>query len=548
MVKRLLLLLAFPAIVLFIGSMSTPGMNPNTTVGSYHQLFQTSDACMSCHNGLITSGGEDVSIGIDWRTTMMANSARDPYWHAAVRREVTDHPESQAHIENECSTCHMPMSHYEAKYNGQKAKIFAHLPVNRAVNRNDLLAADGVSCTSCHQITQEKLGSYESFVGRFVIDSLKPMGQREVYGPYAVDPGLSNIMHSSSGFLQAESKHIQSSELCATCHTLITESLGPDGEVIGELPEQVPYLEWRHSSFKDNQSCQSCHMPTVKEEVSISSVMGQPRKQVSRHTFLGGNFFMMKMLNRYRNDLGVQALPREMENGVLRTIEHLQNEAARLEIDTLQLVNNKLLVYLSVDNLAGHKLPTAYPSRRTWIHFTVKNESGDILFESGSLRPDGSIVGNDNDDNPGKFEQHYSQIDSPDQVQIYESIMAGPGDEVTTGLLTAVRFIKDNRILPDGFDKSTAEEDIAVHGRAGKDGDFTGGKDSITYIVDVGKVTGPLYIEVELWYQPIGFRWAKNLAPYDSKETKRFVSYYDSMSHESAIKLAEASGIWKLKF
>jgi hypothetical protein len=126
--------------------------------------------------------------------------------------------------------------------------------------------------------------------------------------------------------------------------------------------------------------------------------------------------------------------------------------------------------------------------------------------------------------------------------------MAGPGDEVTTGLLTAVRFIKDNRILPDGFDKSTAEEDIAVHGRAGKDGDFTGGKDSITYIVDVGKVTGPLYIEVELWYQPIGFRWAKNLAPYDSKETKRFVSYYDSMSHESAIKLAEASGIWKLKF
>jgi hypothetical protein len=40
--------------------------------------FQTSDRCIACHNGLLTSSGVDVSIGFDWRTTMMANSARDP--------------------------------------------------------------------------------------------------------------------------------------------------------------------------------------------------------------------------------------------------------------------------------------------------------------------------------------------------------------------------------------------------------------------------------------------------------------------------------------
>jgi hypothetical protein len=33
---------------------------------------------------------------------------------------------------------------------------------------------------------------------------------------------------------------------------------------------------------------------------------------------------------------------------------------------------------------------------------------------------------------------------------------------VTTGLLAAVRFIKDNRVLPRGFDKSTAGDDIAA--------------------------------------------------------------------------------------
>src|SRR5262245_32771285 len=58
------------------------------------ELFQTSDRCFACHNGLSTPAGEDISIGSSWRASMMANSARDPYWQAAVRRESIDHPES----------------------------------------------------------------------------------------------------------------------------------------------------------------------------------------------------------------------------------------------------------------------------------------------------------------------------------------------------------------------------------------------------------------------------------------------------------------------
>src|SRR5688572_24917338 len=57
-----------------------------------HSLFQTGDGCMACHNGLVTPSGEDVSIGFDWRASMMANSSRDPYWQASVRREIMDHP------------------------------------------------------------------------------------------------------------------------------------------------------------------------------------------------------------------------------------------------------------------------------------------------------------------------------------------------------------------------------------------------------------------------------------------------------------------------
>jgi len=66
---------------------------------NHKDLFQTSDRCFACHNGLSTSSGEDISIGLSWRPTMMANSARDPYWQAGVRRESIDHSESKKAIE-----------------------------------------------------------------------------------------------------------------------------------------------------------------------------------------------------------------------------------------------------------------------------------------------------------------------------------------------------------------------------------------------------------------------------------------------------------------
>src|SRR5262249_52800828 len=89
--------------------------------------FQIAERCLACHNGLSTSSGEDISIGFDWRSSMMANSSRDPYWQASVRREVIDHPESSAVIQDECSKCHMPMSRYESMRNGKDGEVFSHL-------------------------------------------------------------------------------------------------------------------------------------------------------------------------------------------------------------------------------------------------------------------------------------------------------------------------------------------------------------------------------------------------------------------------------------
>jgi hypothetical protein len=530
--KKLLPFLVQAVIVMLL---ALPQSTSVVGATDHKELFQTSDRCFACHNGLATSTGEDISIGLSWRPTMMANSARDPYWQAGVRRETLDHPESTAAIENECSTCHMPMAHFQSKYEGDDAEVFARLAI-RSDDRMDQLAQEGVSCSMCHQITSDKLGTRESFTGGFVVDTTKSKGERAEFGPYKIEDGQIRIMRSSSGgYRPTEGEHIRKSELCATCHTLITKALGPGGQVVGQLPEQMPYQEWLASEFRDKKSCQNCHMPAVEEETRIAVTLGLPREKMGRHVFVGGNFFMLRMLNRFRNELGVSALPSEFDAAADRTVQHLKTETAKVRIDQINLATGRLEADISVENQSGHKFPTAYPSRRAWLHVTVRDRDNRIIFESGALNPNGSIQGNANDASATEFETHYTQITSSDQVQIYEDIMVGTNNVPTTGLLTAVRFIKDNRLLPRGFDKRTADQEIAPQGEAVSDADFVGGGDKTRYSIAVGNSQGPFQVEAELWFQPISFRWATNLKSYSGKEPERFTRYYEAMAPGSGI-------------
>ncbi len=502
-------------------------------------LFLASDRCLACHNGLLTPRGEDISIGTDWRASMMANAARDPYWQAAVRRETLIHPQAAAAIEHECSACHMPMARTQAKAEGGQGRVFAHLPVVPAAGPGQALAVDGVSCAMCHQIGKDKLGTKESFTAGFVVDTATPWGSRKIFGPYDVDKGRQRAMNSSSGFLPEKADHIQDSELCATCHTLFTHAFDENGAVVGEFPEQVPYLEWKHSAYNGGMSCAACHMPKVEGKTAISSTLGQPREEVARHVFRGGNFFMPKVLNRHRDDLGVAAEPLELETMSARTTSHLQGSSADLAISGASVEEGTLRAAVEVGNKAGHKLPSAYPSRRAWIHLTVLDGSGATVFESGRFEADGSIAGNDNDADGTRFEPHYDEIRRPDEVQIYEPILGTSGGKVTTVLLSASQYLKDNRVLPAGFDKATADGDIAVRGRAADDEDFKGGGDRVRYAVPLGGASGPFTVRAELWYQPIGFRWARNVDDRPSAEAGRFAGYWREAGGSSGIVLAK---------
>jgi hypothetical protein len=503
--------------------------------------FQTSDRCLACHNGLTTPSGKDVSIGFDWRSSIMANSSRDPYWQASVRREDIEHPESRAKLEDGCADCHMPIARYQAKLQGRQGEVFAHLPFDNDPKKN-AAAEDGVSCSVCHQIGKEKLGTRESFNGGFVVDAPQSKNDHPEYGPFVIDNGRAHIMQTSTGgFRPTEADHIHDSALCATCHTLYTTSLSSGGKEIGTFPEQMPYLEWLHSDYPRRLSCQGCHMPEVQGDAPITAVLGVLRQGVRQHTFVGANFFVLKVLNRYRADLSVTAMPLELNAEADRTIEFLQSQAARVTIRNVDVVASQLRVDVFVENLTGHKLPTAFPSRRAWLHLVARDVNGRTVFESGALNSDGSIQGNDNDADPLRFEPHYREIKSSDEVQIYEPILRDENGKVTTGLASGVGYLKDNRLLPAGFQKQTADKDIAVVGDAADDPNFTDAGDLVRYSVPLGDAQGPFHIDAELWYQPIGFRWAHNLIPYQAEETRRLIGYYESMSSETAIVLARAS-------
>ena len=510
------------------------GCRPSTALevpgGGTEPWLREGAECMVCHERITTAAGEDVSLGTHWRASIMASSARDPYWQASVRRELIDHASARVTIEDECSRCHMPMTNERARAAGGKGRVFDEL--------DDPLALDGVACSVCHEISPAGLGQPSSYNGGFVID---PRGWPRIYGPFDVEPPQTSLMRSALGVVPVRGDHIRSAELCATCHTLYTTELDAQGRAVGHFPEQVPYLEWLQSDDRGKQTCQDCHMPAVAGPQPISSVAPRPRDHLSRHDFRGANFFVLGMLDRHRDDLAVTVPGSALADVRAITQRFLQRHSAHVSVAVAR-GDATLTADVEVDNLTGHKLPTAYPSRRAWLHVTVRDVAGHAVFESGRLNTDGSIEGNDNDRDASTFEHHHTEIDSPDDVQIYEPILGTASGAVTTGLLSTTQYLKDNRLLPRGFDKAHASPDTEVHGEAAADDDFTGGGDRIRYVVSVGGATGPFTVEVALLYQPIGFRWAHNLEPYlGAAEPRRFVGYYDEMASGTAITLAAAS-------
>ncbi len=496
--------------------------------------FATSGVCSACHKNMVDGEGNDVSLDTYWRGTMMANASRDPYWQASVRGEVISHPEYNDLIQDKCTTCHTPMARTTEAFMGGTGILldegFLHPD-----NDMNTMALDGISCTLCHQIEADGLGTSESFDGHYVIDESKPMGERSSYGPYQAEEAQAVVMKSASGYIPEEGEHVQSSELCGACHTLYTPTVDNDGEVAGLFPEQMPYIEWLASDYAEEQSCQDCHMPEAPGEVVLSVTGGPGRSPFSIHSFAGGNTYALRLLREYDDELQVTASTNQIDAALQRALNQLQEQTAQIAVEHSEISGDTLNVSVKVNSEVGHKLPSGFPSRRVWIHLKVVDAAGNVVFESGNWDANGGIFGNDNDLDAASFEPHYEVINDQAQVQIYEAIMGDVDAAVTTTLLRGAVYLKDSRLLPMGFDKTTVSNDIAVQGVAAQDPNFVGGSDELIYQVEVGEATGPYTVTAELLYQSIGYRWAMNLNRFDAPEPQRFIGFYENVPNQPTL-------------
>lgn len=519
---------------------SFPALNTsNKSFESVH--FSGSKTCEACHDDpstgenrvMVDSMGRDLSLGKAWQSSMMANATRDPYWMAVVATEMHLYPHLVDTMNDVCTRCHAPMANERGRRIGEPLQIFdktneAGETVPGLLSLDDTSVAfnhamDGVSCTLCHQMADDgNLGTPAGMTGGFFVEQYteENIADRPAYGQYA-DPDV-GYMKSLSNYTPLYGAHTGSSEMCATCHNLTTQAVDTDGnpvEPTAHFPEQMAYTEWENSIFADDgstpRSCQDCHMPKVEGAVpiAVAGAGDTVRENFAEHTLLGSNTVMLKLLDQYRTELGIDD-DIDFEEAIVRNRQFLAS-SAEVAVKSWERTDEELSLVVEVQNKTGHKLPTGYHSRRAFLHVLVTDASGQTLYENGKVDDDGKIAGVVEDNDPEFYEPHYNVITEPTQVQVYQAIMGNSDGHLTHSLLNGKNYLKDNRLTPAGFDKTQAPDEVSVAGNAANDPNFDMGVDVVNYRIPLS--TGSVNVLVELLYQPISFGHARHLFSFSSK-------------------------------
>ena len=520
--------------VTHLASTANASSGDNNFISDY---FSGSGNCSICHDGLKDENQKVVSIVRAWQPTMMANASRDPFWKAKVRTELNRTPNLSAVINDKCSRCHAPMANETAKKQGSSFQLFGDNGLLNAEHSEHNLAMEGISCTLCHQIKNTtELGTSQGISGKFKIDSFANSSERRLYGPY--QNILTQPMINMVSFTPEYSPHIKESKFCASCHDLKTPYTDNEGNILStdaasEFPEQMPYAEWLHSDFVNQKSCQQCHMQRANGVVIASRprTLKTKRDDFAQHSFVGANKLILTIFQDYKESLGVLA---EDFSETLANTDTLLKSASELSLVLQTHQQDSLDFTLHIANAGGHKLPTSYPSRRVIVHVSITDNQGKLVFESGKVNSNGSVVGLDSDNNGSRYEPHYEKINNSEQVQVYETIMEDYQQAVTYTLLRAKQYRKDNRLLPQGFDKTTAVADIQVKGLAAFDTNFIGGSDEISYQI-AGLNDDNYQVKVELIYQTLAYAFAQDMFRDNSAEVNQFRQMFTASSMKSIV-------------
>jgi len=524
-------------------------------------VFTDAQTCAGCHRASASGAtpsvmrypdaqGEDVSPSNQWRHSIMGHAFDDPYFRAVVEHEATLFPSLAGFIEDTCLTCHSPMARTHAHQTGTDLQQDGSCTLPDGCYRMSSAAAqdharEGVSCTLCHQVRDENLGTPASFSGRYAIAAAGDAGDFTIYGPYQnPHPGGVNLMQNNTGYTPQFGLQMSASGHCASCHTLYTPVLDADTDTPtgDEFLEQGAYLEWLNSVYttgaSEEHQCQDCHMPDPAPGIYSTRIAVQPNGAVNTtwperspfftHSMVGGNTHTLELLRDNRSALGIDTSTTVagFDEKIAQTRALLSQQSASLTLTQAALSGGELAIDVRVTNHTGHKLPTGYPSRRMWLHLTVRDSTNQVIFESGAADAQGRLS-TDNAyltpgclavdkpagfDNSDCFEPHRDLIDSDDQIAIYEPVMADSNDHITRVLLHAGRYLKDNRLPPEGFTLAQADSietqtrpvgvsaDTDFNREAGQEGS---GSDTVHYRITPATSGTAYRVEARLLYQAI---------------------------------------------
>lgn len=371
-----------------------PGTQPNGLVDDLDLAL----SCGACH------GNYDPEVApFDlWSATMMAQSARDPMFYAALAIAEQDMNQSG----EMCLRCHAPV----AWLNGRST------PTDGSGLDPNLNDFDGVTCHVCHRMVDpvfdpasnppEDAGilaslalppTVDAHMGQYVID---PMDLRR--GPFDLGPNF--------GFhTWAQSPFHRSSRMCATCHDVSNPAFELDAAGTGWVlttndqihpttakddmfPVERTFGEWSQSVFAltpidtdgrfggENPvvaSCQDCHMPDANATACLPG-LGEVRPDMPRHTFEGVNTWVVRAIRSIYPDFETNLTAQKVDDVIARNIAFLGKSA-----DLSAFARDGELA-VRVVNQSGHKLPTGYgEGRRIWVNVLFEDAAGNVIDERG---------------------------------------------------------------------------------------------------------------------------------------------------------------------
>jgi len=414
---------------------------------------------LSGSEGCGTSGCH-AQIVKEWRPSAHRYAAMDTAFQAI---QLTMAKQNGPTSTRYCGGCHDPISLFSGTKN-----IYADEQQLTALEGY----REGISCLVCHSVRETDIKGNASFsvkapsryIGELEYDQTKGKTWRVVRDflirayPREHVATLSKVMFKKP-------------EYCAACHKQFVDE---EINKVGWVQLQNQYDNWRMSKWARDLKqpdriveCRECHMPlTASTDPASGDTRDYNRSpndgKHRSHRFLGANQLMPALLKLEGADEHIQ-LTQQWLKGKVR-IPEIEGKWPSPEIPavSIQLVappkvkpgQKVTLKCIITSNKVGHDFPTGpLDIIQSWIEIVAKDESGKVIFETGTVDDKGFIK-------PGSFlfkaepvDQYGNLIDRHNLwemvgVRNRRSLFPGFSDTAEFGFVCADSFQPKRRSPP----------------------------------------------------------------------------------------------------